>query len=90
MFRCCVIEFEGNSQHFSRIDITSISFKSSHVISTNEVELELNLSYSEESIKILAREIKELKNKHIALVNVLWQHHGVEEATWELEEAMKL
>ncbi|NAW23632.1 hypothetical protein FGF82_24250, partial [Salmonella sp. gx-f9] len=28
-------------------------------------------------------------NKSIALVKVLWQRHGVEEATWEPEEAMR-
>ncbi|KAA3461489.1 DNA/RNA polymerases superfamily protein [Gossypium australe] len=33
--------------------------------------------------------IKELRNKHIALVKVLWQRHGVEEATWEPEEAIR-
>ncbi|KAA3463971.1 receptor-like protein kinase [Gossypium australe] len=38
---------------------------------------------------ILAQEVKELRNKHIALVKVLWQSHGVEEATWEPEEAMR-
>ncbi|KAA3470503.1 reverse transcriptase [Gossypium australe] len=32
--------------------------------------------------------IKELRNKRIALVKILWQFHGVEEATWEPEEAM--
>ncbi|KAA3483955.1 receptor-like protein kinase [Gossypium australe] len=38
---------------------------------------------------ILAREIKELRNKRIALVKVLWQRHGIEEATWEPEDAMR-
>ncbi|KAA3473383.1 receptor-like protein kinase [Gossypium australe] len=46
------------------------------------------MSYNKESIKILAREVKELRNKSIALVKVLWQCHEVEEATWEPEEAM--
>ena len=40
-------------------------------------------------IKILAREVKQLRNKNVALVKVLWQKHGVEEATWESEETMR-
>ena len=37
----------------------------------------------------MAREVKQLRNKDVALVKVLWNRHGVEEATWELEEAMR-
>jgi len=33
--------------------------------------------------------VKELRNKQIPLVKILWHHHGLEEATWELEEEMK-
>ncbi|KAA3477301.1 Integrase, catalytic core [Gossypium australe] len=53
----------------------------SHVLSPNEIELQLDLMYNEESIKILAREVKYLKNKRVALVNVMWHCHGTEEAT---------
>ncbi|KAA3461548.1 reverse transcriptase [Gossypium australe] len=61
----------------------------SHVISTTEIEIQPDITYSKEPINILAREIKELRNKRIALVKVLWQRHGVEKATWEPEEAMR-
>ncbi|KAA3483602.1 Retrotransposon gag protein [Gossypium australe] len=40
-------------------------------------------------ICILAREVKELRNKKILLVNVLWHRHRVEEATWEPEDSMR-
>ncbi|KAA3484737.1 reverse transcriptase [Gossypium australe] len=53
------------------------------------IEIELDMTYSEDPIRILAREIKELRNKRIALVKVLWQRYGVEEVTWEPEEAMR-
>jgi len=48
-----------------------------------------DLTYEEEPIKILAREIKELRNKTILLVKILWRHHNTEEATWESEETMR-
>ncbi|KAG8498138.1 hypothetical protein CXB51_007053 [Gossypium anomalum] len=61
----------------------------SHVISPTEVEIQPDMTYSEEPVKILARETKELRNKKINLVKVLWQKHGIEEATWEPEETMR-
>ncbi|KAA3487581.1 DNA/RNA polymerases superfamily protein [Gossypium australe] len=61
----------------------------SHVISPVDVEIQANLTYSEEPIRILARGIKELRNKRIILVNVLWHKHGIDEAMWEPEKAMQ-
>ncbi|KAA3480881.1 receptor-like protein kinase [Gossypium australe] len=60
----------------------------SHLISLVDVEIQADLTYSEELIRILACEIKHLRNKHITLVKVLWHKHRLEEAMWELEEAM--
>ncbi|XP_071932976.1 uncharacterized protein [Coffea arabica] len=61
----------------------------SHVIQLDEVKVDESLSYEERPIKILDREIKELRNKKIALVKVLWRNRDVEEATWEVEKDMK-
>ncbi|KAK5833815.1 hypothetical protein PVK06_017677 [Gossypium arboreum] len=61
----------------------------SHVISPTEIEIRSDMTYEEKPIKILAREVKQLRNKSIALVKVLWHRHGIEEATWEPEEAMR-
>ncbi|KAK8658829.1 hypothetical protein V6N13_029048 [Hibiscus sabdariffa] len=61
----------------------------SHVLEPDEVELNPNLSYEEEPVQILAREVKRLRNKSVLLVKVLWRSHKTEEATWELEELMK-
>ncbi|KAA3487505.1 DNA/RNA polymerases superfamily protein [Gossypium australe] len=52
----------------------------SYVIAPTEVEIQPDMTYGEELVKILAREVKQLRNKSIALVKVLWQRHGVEEA----------
>ncbi|KAA3461706.1 DNA/RNA polymerase superfamily protein [Gossypium australe] len=61
----------------------------SQVISSVEIEIQPDMIYNKEPIRILAREIKELRNKCIALVKVHWQRHGIEEVTWEPEEAMR-
>ena len=53
----------------------------SHVLKTPEIELRDDLSYEEQPVQILGREEKELRNKTISLVKVLWRNHLVEEAT---------
>ena len=49
----------------------------------------MDFSYDEEPKTILAREVKQLRNKQVPLVKVLWQYHGREEATWEPEATMR-
>ncbi|XP_027151875.1 uncharacterized protein LOC113751928 [Coffea eugenioides] len=61
----------------------------SHVLPLEEIEVDETLTYEEGPVRILEREIKELRNKKIPLVKILWKNHGLEEATWELEEEMQ-
>ena len=51
----------------------------SHVLETPEIELRDDLSYEEQPVQILGREEKDLRNKTISLVKVLWRNHLVEE-----------
>ena len=60
----------------------------SHVVPVQEVELRPDLSYEEEPIQILERDVKVLRKKSVPLVKVLWRNHGSEEATWEPEDVM--
>ena len=55
----------------------------SHVLDHSELDLQLDLSYTEQSIAILDRSIKTIKNKAIPLVLVSWNMHALREATWE-------
>ncbi|XP_055824419.1 uncharacterized protein LOC129892937 [Solanum dulcamara] len=57
----------------------------SHVISHDSVELSAYLTYEEEPVAILDRQVRKLRTKEITSVNVQWQHRPVGEATWELE-----
>ena len=50
----------------------------SHVVSTETIERRPNLTYEEEPVEILTREVKELRNKKIPLVKVLWRNHKTE------------
>ena len=51
--------------------------------------MQQDFSYDEETKVIMALEVKQLWNKQVPLVKVLWQHHGMEEATWEPEATMR-
>ena len=61
----------------------------SHVLEIPEIELRDDLSNEEQLVQILGREEKELRNKSISLVKVLWRNHIVEEATWEREDQIR-
>ncbi|KAL0539426.1 hypothetical protein IC582_023638 [Cucumis melo] len=61
----------------------------SHVVDYEPLEIDENLSYVEQPVEILAREVKTLRNKEIPLVKVLWRNHRIEEATWEREDVMR-
>ncbi|XP_027156521.1 uncharacterized protein LOC113757415 [Coffea eugenioides] len=61
----------------------------SHILQPKSIEIDETLTYEEKSVKLLNRKVKELRNKRIPLVKVLWRNHGLEEATWEIEEAIR-
>ncbi|XP_017624867.1 uncharacterized protein LOC108468498 [Gossypium arboreum] len=60
----------------------------SHVMPIEEIEVRPDLTIEEEPVEILERDIKVLRKKYVPLVKVLLHYHGVEEATWELEETI--
>ncbi|KAA0031761.1 pol protein [Cucumis melo var. makuwa] len=62
---------------------------STHVVDFEPLHINENLSYEEQLVEILAREVKMLRNRGIALVKVLWRNHGAEKATWERQDDMR-
>ncbi|KAA0051967.1 pol protein [Cucumis melo var. makuwa] len=60
----------------------------SHLVDYEPLEIDENLSYTEQPVEVLAREVKMLRNREIPLVKVLWRNHRVEEATWERKDDM--
>ena len=53
-------------------------YNESHILPVQEIQVQEDLSNDEEPTTILAREVKQLQNKQVPLVKVLWQHHGRE------------
>ena len=60
-----------------------------YIIRWDSVLLDENLSYEEEPVAILDRDVRKLRTKEIASVKVQWKNRPVEEATWETEADMR-
>ncbi|XP_016670979.1 uncharacterized protein [Gossypium hirsutum] len=59
-----------------------------HIVPVKDIEVRPDLTFEEEPVQILDRDIKVLRRKSIPLVKVLWWNHSIEEATWEPEDSM--
>ncbi|WMV19066.1 hypothetical protein MTR67_012451 [Solanum verrucosum] len=55
------------------------------IIRWDSVLLDENLSYEEEPVAILDREVRKLRSKEIASIKIQWKNQTVEESTWESE-----
>ncbi|XP_023522499.1 uncharacterized protein LOC111786480, partial [Cucurbita pepo subsp. pepo] len=53
-----------------------------HIIEHKVLPLREDLSYENDSIQILARDVKRLRNQEIPLGKMLWGNHIDSEATW--------
>ena len=61
----------------------------SHILKDEPIQIDPNLTYEEKPIAIVDRQIRKLRSKEVPSVKVIWEKHGTEEATWELENTMK-
>ena len=64
-------------------------YDESHILLVQDIQVQSDFTFDEEPKSILDREVKQLRNKQVSLVKVLWQHHSMKEATWEPESTMR-
>ena len=60
-----------------------------YIIRWDSVLLDENVSYEEEPVAILDREVRKLRSREIASIKVQWKNRPVEESTWEKEADMQ-
>ena len=60
-----------------------------YIIRWDSVLLYENLSYEEDPVAILDREVRKLRLREIASIKVQWKIWPVEESTWEKEADMQ-
>ncbi|KAL6340731.1 hypothetical protein AAG906_021269 [Vitis piasezkii] len=97
MLRACVMDFKGNwVEHLPLIEFAyNNSFQSSIGMAPYEAlygrPCRSPMCWMESGEASLIGRIKRegTRTKTIPLVKVLWDHHGVEGATWELESDMR-
>ncbi|XP_052481138.1 uncharacterized protein LOC128035438 [Gossypium raimondii] len=61
----------------------------SHVVFVEEIEVRPSLTFEEEQVQILDRDVKVLRRKPILLVKLLWWNHSTKKATWEPENSIR-
>ncbi|XP_041009367.1 uncharacterized protein LOC121253424 [Juglans microcarpa x Juglans regia] len=54
-----------------------------HIIDYEPLQLQENLTYTEESMQIIERKEQVLRKRTIPLVKVVWNNHAISEASWE-------
>ncbi|XP_059290768.1 uncharacterized protein LOC132044298 [Lycium ferocissimum] len=59
------------------------------IVPIDDIQVTENMTYEEEPIAILDRQVPRLKNKEVASVKVLWRSKDREEMTWEAKAEMK-
>ncbi|XP_052478526.1 uncharacterized protein LOC128034030 [Gossypium raimondii] len=59
-----------------------------YIVPVEKIEVRQDLTFKEELVQILERDVKVLRRKSILLVKVLWRNHSSEKATWEPADAI--
>ncbi|XP_052478384.1 uncharacterized protein LOC128033922 [Gossypium raimondii] len=76
---------------YSMGDFVFLKYRSnlSYVVSVDEIEVRQDLTFEEEPVQILDRDVKILKRKSISLVKFLLRNHDTEEAMGEPEDSTR-
>ena len=59
-----------------------------HIVDWGQLVVNANGTFEEGPVRIMDSREQVLRSKTVRLVKVLWQHRGVEEATWEREDTV--
>ena len=59
-----------------------------HVINWDVIQVEPEGEFQTDPLRILDRKVTMLWNRAIGQVNVQWEHYSLDDATWDMEDAM--
>ena len=60
-----------------------------HVVDWGGIVVDTDGTFEEGLVRVMDSRDQVLRRKIVRLVKVLWQHRGVKEVTWELEDTMQ-
>ncbi|CAM8982722.1 unnamed protein product [Rhodiola kirilowii] len=58
----------------------------SQVLEYERLHMDVTLSYDEQLVAIMDRQVKRLRNREIVSAKILWKNHTESEAIWIFEE----
>ena len=61
-----------------------------HIVDWGKLVVDADGTFEEGPVRIMDSQEQVLRGKTVRLGKVLWQHQGVEEATWEREDTMHI
>ena len=61
-----------------------------HVINWDVIQGEPAGEFQTEPLRIFDKKVTVLRNRAVGQIKVHWKHYSPDEATWELEDAMRL
>ncbi|KAI3708785.1 hypothetical protein L2E82_38236 [Cichorium intybus] len=82
-------ELHGIHDVFHVSHLRKTLFDKSQQVPLAEIEVDDKLRYPEQPERVLDRKIRQLRNKKISTVKVLWHHHKGSDMTWETESEMR-
>jgi hypothetical protein len=59
------------------------------VLESQAIEIEPDLSYVEQPLQILDTKERVTRRKKLKMYKILWDHHTIDEATWETEDYLQ-
>jgi hypothetical protein len=59
------------------------------IIDPQAIEIESDLTYTEHPIRVLDTKERSTRRETIKMYKILWDHHTIEEATWETEDYLQ-
>jgi hypothetical protein len=59
------------------------------IIEQQAIKIEPDLSYVEQPLQILDTKERVTRRKRLKMYKILWDHHTIDEATWETEEYLQ-
>ena len=61
-----------------------------NVVDWGEIDVDIDGTFEKGPMRIMDSQDQVLRRKTVRLLKVSWQHRGVEKATWELEDTMRV
>ena len=89
MYNCLSVSLLGVHVVFHVSMLRKYTQDPTHVVDWGELVVDADGTFEEGLVRVMDSRDQVFQCKIVRLVKVLWQHQGVEEATWEHNDTMR-